>query len=61
MQSDRGHASQLAGRLIGAAARGRAEIAILFSDTALDDEIEVTFEPIRFELTIAQSSSWYDG
>jgi hypothetical protein len=41
--------------------RGGAEIAILFSDTALDDEIEGTFEPIRFELTIAQSSCWYDG
>lgn len=41
--------------------RGGAEVAILFSDTALDDEIEGTFEPIRFELTIAQSSCWYDG
>lgn len=58
MQSDRGHASQLAGRLIGPAARAGADIAVLFSDTALDDEIGGTFEPIRFTdmtLSVAQA------
>ena len=58
IQSDRGHASNLVDRLIGAAEREGAEIAVLFSDTALDDEIGGTFEPIRFTdmtLSVAQS------
>lgn len=58
MQSHPGHAGQLVDGLIDAAAREGAEIGVLFSDTALDDEIGGTFEPIRFTdatLSVAQS------
>ena len=58
VQSDPGYASQLVDRLIGAAAREGAEIALLFSDTPIDDEIGGAFEPIRFSdvtLSVAQS------
>jgi hypothetical protein len=48
LQSDRGHARQLVDRVIGAAARQSAEIAVLFSDTAVDDEIGETFESLQF-------------
>ncbi len=59
VQSDHRHASQLVDRLIDAAARQGAAIAVLFSNTALDDEIEGRFEPIRFTdatLSVAQSA-----
>ena len=58
VQSGPGHAPQLVDRLIGAAAREGAEIALLFSDRAIDDEIGGAFEPIRFTdvtLSVAQS------
>jgi hypothetical protein len=45
-------------RLVGAAAREGAEIAVLFSDSAIDDEIGRAFEPIRLTdvtLSVAQS------
>ena len=58
MQGDRRHVSQLVERLFGAAARERMEIGVLFSDTALDDDVGGRFEPIRFTdatLRVAQS------
>jgi hypothetical protein len=58
VQSAAGHANQLVDRLIGAAARTGAEIAVLFSDTAIDDEIGGAFQSIRFTdvtLSVAQS------
>jgi hypothetical protein len=58
VQSDADHASQLVDRLIDAAARQGVAIALLFSDTAIDDDIGGAFEPIRFTdvtLSVAQS------
>ena len=58
VQSDPRHTRELVDRLITAAARAGAAIAILFSDTALDDEIGGAFEAIRFTdvtLNVAQS------
>jgi hypothetical protein len=58
VQSDAGHAGQFVDRLVGAAAREGAEIAVLFSDSAIDDEIGRAFEPIRLTdvtLSVAQS------
>lgn len=58
MQGERRHVSHLVERLVGAAARARADIGVLFSDTALGDEVGAGFEPIRFTdatLRVAQS------
>jgi len=58
VQSAAGHASQLVERLVGAAARNGAQIAILFSDPAIDDDVGGAFHPIRFTdvtLSVAQS------
>jgi hypothetical protein len=52
------HARHLVDWLLAAAARDGAEIALLFSDTAIDDEIGGAFEPIPctdVTLTVAQS------
>jgi hypothetical protein len=58
VQGDGGHASQLVDRLIDAAARRGVEVAVLFSDMAIDDKIEGACQPIRFTdvtLSVAQS------
>jgi len=58
VQSDARYASQLVNGLIDNAAREGAAIAVLFSDTAMDDEIGGAFEQIRFTdvtLSVAQS------
>jgi hypothetical protein len=58
VQSDRRHAGELVDRLVAVAAREGMELAVLFSDTAIDDEIGETFEAIRFTdvtLNVAQS------
>ena len=53
-----GHARQLVDTLVAAAAQDGAEIALLFSGAAIDDEIARVFEPIPctdVTLTVAQS------
>jgi hypothetical protein len=58
VQSDRGDASQLVDGLVGAAAQEGVELAVLFSDTAIDDGMAVPFETIPFTdvtLGVAQS------
>lgn len=58
VQSDARYARQLVDRLIDNAAREGAAIAVLFSDTAIDHEVEAAFESIRFTdvtLSVAQS------
>jgi hypothetical protein len=47
-QGGGGHACRLVDSLVGAAAREGAEIAVLFGDTAIEDEIGGAFEAIRF-------------
>jgi len=58
VQSDARYATQLVNGLIDNAAREGAAIAVLLSDTAMDDEIGGAFEQIRFTdvtLSVAQS------
>lgn len=58
VQGDCGHGRQLVDRLMDAAAREGADIALLFSNAAIDDDLSFEFEPIRFTdvtLSVAQS------
>lgn len=58
VKSDGGHGRQLVNHLMDAAAREGADIALLFSDAAVDEDLSSEFPPIRFTdvtLSVAQS------